>query len=72
MRLVKTMGEVGTGGRLRLDVPVELPVGTSRTSMGTLPAGCTASHWQRTPRAPDFGNLLTGERHARFVVRRHR
>ena len=27
MRIVKTQGEVGTDGRLRLDVPVELPAG---------------------------------------------
>ena len=28
MQIVKTTGEVGAGGRLRLDVPVELPAGT--------------------------------------------
>jgi hypothetical protein len=28
MQIVKTQGEVGTVGRLRLDVPVELPAGT--------------------------------------------
>jgi hypothetical protein len=28
MQIVKTTGEVGTDGRLRLDVPVELPAGT--------------------------------------------
>jgi hypothetical protein len=28
MQIVKTQGEVGTDGRLRLDVPVELPAGT--------------------------------------------
>ena len=28
MRVVKTKGEVGTDGRLRLDLPVELPAGT--------------------------------------------
>jgi hypothetical protein len=29
----KTKGEVGTDGRLRLDVPFELPAGTFRTSI---------------------------------------
>ena len=28
MQVVKTKGEVGSDGRLRLDVPVELPAGT--------------------------------------------
>ena len=28
MQVVKTKGEVGPDGRLRLDVPVELPAGT--------------------------------------------
>ena len=28
MQVVKTKGEVGADGRLRLDVPVELPAGT--------------------------------------------
>ena len=28
MQVVKTQGEVGSDGRLRLDVPVELPAGT--------------------------------------------
>jgi hypothetical protein len=28
MQVVKTKGEVGRDGRLRLDVPVELPAGT--------------------------------------------
>jgi hypothetical protein len=28
MQVVKTKGQVGSDGRLRLDVPVELPAGT--------------------------------------------
>jgi hypothetical protein len=28
MQVVRTQGEVGTDGRLRLDAPVELPAGT--------------------------------------------
>ncbi len=28
MQVVKTKGEIGADGRLRLDVPVELPAGT--------------------------------------------
>ena len=36
MQPVKTKGEVGTDGRLRLDFPVQLPGGSSRTSIGGL------------------------------------
>ena len=43
MQVVRSKGEVGSDGRLRLGVPVELPAGTFRGSMGTLPAACTAS-----------------------------
>ena len=40
VQVVKTKGEVGSDGRLRLDVPVELPAGTVELVVvvsGTLP-----------------------------------
>jgi hypothetical protein len=40
MQVVRSKGEVGSDGRLRLGVPAELPAGTFRTSMGTLPGAC--------------------------------
>lgn len=33
MQVVKTKGEVGTDGRLRLDLPVELPAGSQGTAL---------------------------------------
>jgi hypothetical protein len=38
VQVVKTKGEVGSDGRLRLHVLVELPAGTFRTSIGKPPS----------------------------------
>ena len=40
MQVVKTKGEVGADGRLRLDVPVELPAGAAELVLvaGSTPA----------------------------------
>ena len=38
MQGVRSKGEVGSDGRLRLDISVKLPAGTYRASMGALPA----------------------------------